>query len=252
MTRPSFLDNILSFQVPSSWAELNQKQLRITLAVMAHCSQDKAPTVLFLRLTGIKVLRITAAGWLCSVKLSWFQHKRFFLQLYEVAYFIRKMNFLDNICTPVRLESLYGYRAVDARLHDVSFGDYLIAENLFQGFLETGDSRLMEEIAGILYRKKDGSTNDRIRLSATQQMGIFVWWSGVKALFNTVFKHLFQPMASGTPINMQQVMDMQIRALTGGDITKENQILEKDCWRALTELDAQAAEAEEYYKKHGR
>ena len=40
-------------------------------------------------------------------------------------------------------------------------------------------------------------------------------------------------------------MNAQIRALTGGDITKEAAILQMDCWRALTELDAKAREAEE-------
>ena len=34
-----------------------------------------------------------------------------------------------------------------------------------------------------------------------------------------------------------------IRALTGGDITKEESILKTDTWRALTELDALAKEA---------
>lgn len=40
----------------------------------------------------------------------------------------------------------------------------------------------------------------------------------------------------------------QIRALTGGDITKEAAIRQMDTHRALTELDAKAREAEEYRK----
>jgi hypothetical protein len=40
-------------------------------------------------------------------------------------------------------------------------------------------------------------------------------------------------------------MNTQIRALTGGDITKEEQVLDMDCWRALTELDAKAKDYEE-------
>jgi uncharacterized protein YbjQ (UPF0145 family) len=45
-------------------------------------------------------------------------------------------------------------------------------------------------------------------------------------------------------------MNAQIRALTGGDITKEDQILQKDTWRALTELDAKAKDAEELRKQY--
>jgi hypothetical protein len=44
-------------------------------------------------------------------------------------------------------------------------------------------------------------------------------------------------------------MNAQIRALTKGDITKENTVLKMDVWRALTELDAQAADREELKKQ---
>ena len=44
---------------------------------------------------------------------------------------------------------------------------------------------------------------------------------------------------------LRTAMNAQIRALTGGDITKEAVILQMDCWRALTELDAKAQEAQE-------
>ena len=40
-------------------------------------------------------------------------------------------------------------------------------------------------------------------------------------------------------------MNAQIRALTGGDITKEEAVLSMDTWRALTELDAKAKEVED-------
>ena len=44
-------------------------------------------------------------------------------------------------------------------------------------------------------------------------------------------------------------MNAQIRALTKGDVTKEQQVLALDTLRALTELDAQAREYEELKKK---
>ena len=48
---------------------------------------------------------------------------------------------------------------------------------------------------------------------------------------------------------MEASMNAQIRALTGGDITKEETIRKANVWRALTELDAKAREAEELNKK---
>jgi uncharacterized protein YbjQ (UPF0145 family) len=40
-------------------------------------------------------------------------------------------------------------------------------------------------------------------------------------------------------------MNAQIRALTGGDITKDEAVLSMDTWRALTELDTKAKEVED-------
>lgn len=44
---------------------------------------------------------------------------------------------------------------------------------------------------------------------------------------------------------LRTAMNAQIRALTGGDITKEEAVLSMDTWRALTELEAKAKEAED-------
>ena len=47
-------------------------------------------------------------------------------------------------------------------------------------------------------------------------------------------------------------MNAQIRALTGGDITKEKEVMSMDCWRALTELNEKAREQQEFNQKYGR
>ena len=47
---------------------------------------------------------------------------------------------------------------------------------------------------------------------------------------------------------LQDNVNTQIRALTGGDITKERDVLRMDCWRALTELDAKAKDYDELQK----
>jgi hypothetical protein len=47
---------------------------------------------------------------------------------------------------------------------------------------------------------------------------------------------------------LQDSMNTQIRALTGGDITKESLVLSMDCWRALVELEAKAKDYDELKK----
>lgn len=81
-------------------------------------------------------------------------------------------------------------------------------------------------------------------------MGVFLWFMFVKQNFSTSFPHLFKSASdSGESYDRREATDAQIRALTGGDITKEQLIREADVWRALTELDAKAREAEELDKK---
>ena len=53
-------------------------------------------------------------------------------------------------------------------------------------------------------------------------------------------------------LDMRAVMNAQIRALTGGDVTKEREVLSMDCWRALTELNEKAREQQEFNQKYGR
>ena len=82
-------------------------------------------------------------------------------------------------------------------------------------------------------------------------MGVFLWFMWIKHNFSTKFPHLFKPAADGGEgeTDMEASMNAQIRALTGGDITKEETIRKANVWRALTELDAKAREAEELNKK---
>ena len=94
----------------------------------------------------------------------------------------------------------------------------------------------------------------RLELTATEAYSIFLWVASVKQLFANRFPHFFVP----SPIyeskeedehalynRLRAARNLQIRALTKGDITKEKEIYEMDTWRALTELDAQAEEYNE-------
>ena len=66
------------------------------------------------------------------------------------------------------------------------------------------------------------------------------------------FPHFFKRtvVEDGQPehVDFMELYNIQLRALTGGDVTKESTVLGLECWRALTELDAKAREAEELEK----
>ena len=93
-----------------------------------------------------------------------------------------------------------------------------------------------------------------MRLSEGELLSVFLWYASMKNRFAVSFPQFFGKVGDNVdaePPDMVEVMNAEIRALTGGDITKENQVLSMDCWRALTELNEKARETQEYNGKYG-
>ncbi|WP_278672523.1 hypothetical protein [Leyella stercorea] len=109
---------------------------------------------------------------------------------------------------------------------------------------------MLSHLATLLYPKVKSR-----HLTTPLLLNAFYWFSSLKHYFARLFPHFLQPMSSSSedllgyapPIGevLWTAMNAQIRALTGGDITKEEAVLSMDTWRALTELDAKAKEVED-------
>lgn len=255
--RPSFGGNVLSFSLPDSWNKLSQKQLYYVLFALSLFEDIQAKTYIFLRLLGIRVLKKTGTGWLCRVRISSFRKQKFFLHEWEIQYFLQKLDFInDSGTSPVRFERMGRFHAIDSGLHELRFKDYIRIENYYQGFLVCKDNRLLLEMGKLLYRDKEGAYASGLKMDDVQLLSIMIWFSAAKNLFSVKFPSFFQQVSSdveqeGEQPDMEAVMNAEIRALTGGDATKENQVLELDCWRALTELNEKAREAQELRKLYG-
>lgn len=254
-TVPSTLsaDGVLHLTCPRSWREMTQEQLCYALHVIG-CglySSVEGRTLMLLRFTGIEVKEKTPYGWACSVPVGSSDGKRsrrhhFFLQSWQVQDMIKQLEYVDSYeAFDVRLESVQGFWAVDPLLHRVMFQDYLNMEKYYQGYLATKEQRYALGLAKLLYPGGVKAIDD------AELTNCIMWYSYVKKQFSKHFRHFFKPAPEGgKAVDWIEQMNAQIRALTDGDITKENAVLEKDCWRALTELDAKAREAEEFRKKY--
>ena len=165
------------------------------------------------------------------------------------------LDFLDSFAPmPVRIARIGKYRALPADFEKVPFEQYLYVDNLFQGYLNTQSDELLQQMAQVLYGR------DHIKPSKAHLVGIFYWMASLKQYFAGQFSNFYKPassnsggnlLGSGQPDVYRQLREStnaMIRALTGGDITKEAAIMKMDTWRALTELDAKAREAEELRK----
>lgn len=253
-TVPSTLsaDGVLHLTCPHSWKEMTQEQLRYALHVIG-CglySSVEGRTLMLLRFTGIEVKEKTPYGWACSVSVALPKGKQrkhqFFMQSWQVQDMIKQLAFVDGYETfDVRLESIGGFEAVDGLLHRVMFQDYLNMEKYYQGYLATKQQRYALGLAGLLYPGGVTAIDD------AELTNCVMWYSYVKKQFSKSFRHFFKPAPEGgKAVDWMEQMNAQIRALTDGDITKEDAVFKKDCWRALTELDAKAHDTEEFRKKY--
>jgi hypothetical protein len=235
----------IDFSVPKAWHELNDKQLKYLYSLIAKdLSIDEVKALAFLHWSETKVI--------CRYGNDMYLLKHgaveFPITPLQFATVVDALDWISKLPDmPVRVSQLSGHHAVSADFQGVKFETFLMCENLYQGFISTHRDQFLDEIGTMLYQfSKPHSFN------AWQRINIFYWFAALKVFFASRFNEFLQPLSSGNDnllgsnqslgAQLQESMDAQIRALTKGDITKEQLILSLDTWRALTELNAQAKE----------
>lgn len=241
----------INLTVPTSWSELSQDQLRQIYVLMVRYGSDsdvwiKLAAASVFRWNGLRLVSPHGRNWIIRV-----DNQEFVMATPEFAQVCRTMEWLKDIPSePVRLDFIDGATAMPPDpTYDLTLEQWLTCENYYQGYQYTQDAAHLRSIAAVLYRKED------ICLTPSEEISIFYWWSSVKMMVSAMFPHFFRP----APVNSNEIpdadtvrrsVDAQIRALTKGDISKEEQILSMAAIRALTELDAQAREYEDLNRKY--
>lgn len=237
---------VFNINLPTSWDKLNDKQLHLVYSLFASdFSSEEIKTICLLKWNGLKILSALPYGRFI-IKSG---RRKVILSAHQIHQATSTLDFLDSIPQmPVRIARIGKYRAISATFEQLPFEQFILIENLFQGYLNTQDNNLLQQIAKVLYR------SEKVKADKVHLIGIFYWMAAIKQYFAREFPNFYQP-ASNDSSNLlgkpqtstyQQLRDTtnaMIRALTGGDITKEESILKTDTWRALTELDALAKEA---------
>ena len=235
----------INFQIPNSWSELSDKQLRYVYQLIAsEHTADEIKTLFLLKWSGTKVVGKQDNG-------SYLLQKG--KVLFEVtprslAELLPNLDWLGGMPTlPVRLSKINRKAAVAADFSEVPFEKFIICDNLYQGYLSTQNDELLDQLGSTLY-------NADIKFKPYERISIFYWFAALKAMLSAKYSDFFQPIADdnllGTSAaSVEDAMNAQIRALTKGDVTKESEVLALDTHRALTELNAQAREYKELNAK---
>ena len=240
------MKTVISLSIPKSWQDLSDRELRFVYQLLqGEYPLPKIKTLCLLRWGQLKVVRREGAVFIVR-----HQKQTFPLSALQISEAVHHLDWLGDFpLNPVRLSRIGRHRPVRADFQNVSFGDFLALDNLYQGFLQTQKPELLRDMAALMYQAP------KIHLSKVEEISIFYWYTSLKRYFANMFTHFFrmEQVSANNPTalsfqQLQQNMNTQIRALTGGDITKEKEVLEMDCWRALTELEAKAIDYEELQK----
>ena len=242
----------ISFNVPlpTSWEELTQEQLLAVFRLMAYGESGPAlMTQAFLIFAGLKPegedIYRNRAGFLMKIGVS------------QITAAALRLEYLTTPPTAaVRLD-----RAEDgtpcktgADFEDATFGEFLHADGLFLMYLNNPQANAdrLAEIAEMLYP----GIGRAAATSPLMNANIIVWLTGLKHQLTGMYPYLFAAPAAAdyeeTPeeaaARRRRATLSMIRALTGGDITKENDILQTAAHSALNELNEKAREAKELEK----
>ena len=162
-----------------------------------------------------------------------------------LAELLPNLDWLGSLPTsPIRPVKLKHRPGIAADFDEAPFEQYIIVDNLYQGYLQTQDDTLLDEIASVVY------PGIKTPLAPDERIAIFYWVASLKSSLANRYPDFFQPadtVATGNLLgspsqSVEAAMNAQIRALTKGDVTKEAEVLALDTHRALTELNAQARE----------
>lgn len=256
-TRATFsVDGGISISLPRSWKDLAPEELATVYRYMETVAPELLRFHLLLYFGNITIVRRSrlAGEFKCRVTAMVEDSPRDFVVWLTPEAFACWSDELDWISDPgdfpVRLPELGGARALDSRFHNVTFATYMKAENLYQGYIRTENPEAFLKLESLLY---PGCSLEGESPGTERVMNLLNWMLQLKKLFARQFPHFFRPAPDGVKAPaMLEIMNNQIRALTGGDVTKEKEIYEIDCWRALTELNFKAYEAEEFRRQQAK
>jgi hypothetical protein len=238
---------IIDIKVPTCWQQLSDKQLRFVFKLLnGNFSLPQVKALCLLKWGKMKILRREG-----SIFIMKYNKQTFPVTALQITEVTQSMEWLGDFPVyPVRLSRIGLNRPIHANFQGVPFGTFLSLDNLYQGYLQTRRHDIAIEMAKIMYQSKHIS-----HLSKVEETNVFYWFTSIKRYFASMFTHFFQQTEDDslapkavTLAYLQNNMNTQIRTLTGGDITKEKEVLEMDCWRALTELNAKAKDYEELEK----
>lgn len=249
----------LNLKVPHSYSELKPEQLEYIAGLFLDPG-NKVQMLLraFIYLSGLKVIKKKSEK---DKKTTWYWVQKDKQEptmvsgsdLVTAANHVKWILDLDNIILLPRIGS---YKAVDHRMYNGTLDQYLMIENYFEAYQVKKDELFLDCLMAVIYQapwQKYQSAKIRSRSAAFSKMPaakkqtVILWILSFRKYLKEAYPYLYS--SGGSSGNMRDNIQMILRGLNKGDITKNSILLDKPVHDALAELNAMARDAKEYDKK---
>ena len=252
----------VALTAPSNWGEMTEKQmLYVAKLQVAGMEEDRIWLNCFLRFTGLKpVGNSKSEHYFCKKGVKGI----ITLQIGEVMSFKNSFKFTTRSYVGIKpLAKMGKFVPCDELLRDIHFLQYLDIENYYQAYIFTQNEHFLNLLLATLYRKQGEKYNNVLtekrtgyflKRSKEEKLLTIMWIIGVKEYFTKKFRYLFAPESQDeeqpdSPPDMYAIVQNQVRALTDGDITKREKVLEANVWDALDELNEKVRESRDHSHK---
>jgi hypothetical protein len=248
----------IDLTAPRNYAEMTEKQVRYVANLQVKGNKEESIwTKCLIKFTGIKAIGGTSEVYYFAKK----HLKGFFSMTIEETYsFAKTLDFVTKRYVGIRpLAKIGKYRPCEELLRDITFLQYLDAENYYQAFIFTKSEVHLYELMATLFRIPGEEYSNELTYKSIKRMStcseveklmVVMWFIGIKEYFSAKFKYLFNRVDvddddPSTAPDMLGIVRNQVRMLTEGDVTKEEKVLAVPAWSALSEMDDKCREAKE-------
>lgn len=252
--------NLLS--VPG-WAQLTEKQLLAIASLMSQPAYEKSlVTKAFLKINGLRVKRgyvLTTNADGHNFKSYIFQkngYRPFTISANIFASMVKKFDWLEGDITLFRcLLELAGRKAPNHSLYGTTLEQFLFAENLYNNYAATRQSKYLRQLAAVYYMPdKSVFKTEKVRrwankfrfLTTARLYATFLWFTGVKRWITQKYPYVFNTQGTGTPLAPDESILNMLSALNQGDITRNELILKTHVHEALYQLNLMAEKAHDH------
>jgi len=261
----------INITAPTSYNQLTKKQLlEITQIFASEPRLSLFRVLTFLKLTGAKILKNDGSG----IRFK-YKNTKFYLTPEEFLSFSKSFDFLTENSTltnnllPIIRVALKKYYGPSNSLFNITFGEYLTAENYFIRYNKTKDIIFLDKLIATLYRPKkkaikvdenykgdlreefndfliDRRSKTIAKLPFYKKHAIYIFYSGSVNALTERFPLVFEGGTSKTTPKRNQTLILNDRVSKEFGITPDDarELMLYDVMQRLEDVRADAKELE--------